>query len=98
MKRTPNLFVESSIMYSGYVRRAVREISPERVIMGTDTPTEVFEVQLKKIEMALEDPTERALVMGGNIARLLQLAAAAPDVPVTAAHRTPQPKRQAQAH
>ncbi len=96
MKRAPNLYIESSIMYSGYVQRAVREISPQRVIMGTDTPTEVFEFQLKKIEMAVEDPTERALVMGGNVARLLHLPAMVPDSPLPAARQMRQPARQTQ--
>jgi len=45
VKRNTNLYVESSLMYSQYVRRYVEEISPERVLMGTDTPTEVFEVR-----------------------------------------------------
>ncbi len=73
VKRNTNLYVESSIMYSGYVRRYVEEISPERVLMGTDSPVEVFEVEMKKIEMAVDDKTHRALVMGGNIARILEL-------------------------
>lgn len=73
VKRNPNLYVESSIMYSGYVRRYVEEVSPERVLMGTDSPVEVFEVEMKKIEMAVEDKGHRALVMGGNIARILGL-------------------------
>ncbi len=73
VRKTPNLFLESSLMYSGYVKRAVREISAKRVLMGTDTPTEVFEYEMKKVEVAVEEPTERALVTGGNVARLLRL-------------------------
>ncbi len=73
VKRNPNLYVESSIMYSGYVRRYVEEVSPERVLMGTDSPVEVFEVEMKKIEMAVDDKRHRALVMGGNLARILGL-------------------------
>ena len=41
--------------------------------MGTDTPTEVHEVEMRKIELAVPDPAKRALVMGGNIARILRL-------------------------
>jgi predicted TIM-barrel fold metal-dependent hydrolase len=73
VKRNHNLYVDSSLMYSYYVTRYVEEISPERVLMGTDTPTEVFEVEMKKIEMAVPDTEKRELVMGGNIARILNL-------------------------
>jgi hypothetical protein len=41
--------------------------------MGTDTPTEVHEVEMRKIEIAVPDLMKRALVMGGNIARILRL-------------------------
>jgi len=73
VKRHSNLYVESSLMYSGYIRRYVREISAERVMMGTDSPVDEFRVEMKKIEMAVDDQRERELVMGGNIARLLGL-------------------------
>ena len=73
VRRHPNLYVETSVMYSDYVSRYVEQISPERVLMGTDTPTEVHEVEMRKIEAAVPDPAKRALVMGGNIARILRL-------------------------
>jgi predicted TIM-barrel fold metal-dependent hydrolase len=60
-------------MYSDYVSRYVEQISPERVLMGTDTPTEAHEVEMRKIEVAIPDLAKRALVMGGNIARILRL-------------------------
>lgn len=93
MRKTPNLYVESSIMYSGYVKRAAREISPERVIMGTDTPAEVFEYELKKIEMALEDAAERALVMGENLARLLHIGPNGAKASRGTTERRSQPRR-----
>ncbi len=42
-KRNSNIYAESSVMYSQYVTRVVEEFSPERVLMSTDSPTEVFE-------------------------------------------------------
>ncbi len=72
-KGNRNLFVDTSVMYGSYVRRCVEEVSPERVLMGTDTPAETFEVEMKKMEMWLENKEHRALVMGGNIARILGL-------------------------
>lgn len=75
MRRNPNLYVETSVMYSDYVHRYVEQIAAERVLMGTDTPTEVHEVEMRKIEAAVPDPKKRALVMGGNLARILGIKA-----------------------
>jgi len=74
-KRQPNLYVDTSVMYGSFVRRYVDEVSPDRVIMGTDTPAEAFEVEMKKIETWIENKSHRALIMGGNIARILGLKA-----------------------
>ncbi len=63
-KRNSNIYAESSVMYSQYVTRVVEEFSPERVLMSTDSPTEVFETEAKKITMAVQDPEVRVLVMG----------------------------------
>ena len=68
-----NLYVDTSVMYGSYVKRWVEEVSPERVVMGTDSPAETFEVEMKKMEMWIENKEHRALVMGGNIARILGL-------------------------
>ena len=50
---------------------AVQEVSPERVIAGADSPVKVFEVEMKKIELAVDANPDRELVLGGNIARIL---------------------------
>jgi predicted TIM-barrel fold metal-dependent hydrolase len=71
LRKTPNLYVDTSVMYTGYVRRVAQEISPTRLLMGTDTPTEVFEYEMKKIETAIADRATRQLVMGENIAKLI---------------------------
>jgi predicted TIM-barrel fold metal-dependent hydrolase len=73
VRRHTNLYVETSVMYSDYVRRYVDTVSPERVLMGTDTPTEEHGVEIGKIMAAVPDPAKRALVMGGNIARILDI-------------------------
>ena len=72
-KRNSNIYVESSVMYSQYVTRVVEEFSPERVLMSTDSPTEVFETEARKITMAVQDPEVRVLVMGDNLVRLFKL-------------------------
>lgn len=73
-KQNENIWIESSIMYTDYVRKVIEEVSPLRMIMGTDAPAEVFETELVKIDMATSDPEIRALVKGHNIARLLGIA------------------------
>ena len=41
--------------------------------MGTDSPYWDFEVQLKKIEVAVPDEEDRKKIKGENIAKMLKL-------------------------
>ena len=72
-RRNQNLYIETSVVYSDYVRQYVELIGPERVIMGTDSPTGHHEVEIEKIRIAVPDAAKRALVMGGSIAGLIGL-------------------------
>ena len=53
--------------------QSVRELGAERVLMGTDSPYWDFEVQLKKIEVAVPDEEDRKKIKGENIAKMLKL-------------------------
>ncbi len=46
-------------------------MGPEKVVMGTEWPGHDFDLERMKIAKAIEDPADRALVEGGNMARLL---------------------------
>jgi uncharacterized protein len=71
--RHPNLYLETSLVDTTDIEDFMLKVGPERVVMGSDTPWARFEMEIKKIEMAIPDRRARAMVMGGNLLRLLKL-------------------------
>lgn len=72
-ERRPNILLGTALAFSEFVRVAVERVGAERVLMETDTPVQAFEAEIAKIEIAIADPGARRLVMGGNIARILNI-------------------------
>ena len=72
-ERRPNIMLGTALAFSEFVRMAVERVGAERVLMETDTPVQAFEAEIAKIEIAIADPGARRMVMGGNIARILNL-------------------------
>jgi len=71
--RQPNVLLGTALAFSGFVKEAVERVGATKVLMETDSPVQSFEAEIAKIESAVPDEAERALVMGGNIARILSL-------------------------
>lgn len=76
-QKFPNLYLDttSSTIDSGFVEAAINQVGAERVIFGTDMPLLDPYVQRAKIAAARIDDRAKALVMGGNILRLMGGAA-----------------------
>ena len=76
-QRFENLYLEtaSSTLDSGFVEKAVAGVGAQKIIFGTDTPLLDPYAQLTKIAETRITQEERALLMGGNIQRLMRLAA-----------------------
>jgi predicted TIM-barrel fold metal-dependent hydrolase len=72
-KRHPNLYLESSRAPIFEISVAVKELGPEKVIWGTDSPFVDYEWEFKKMVRATPDPEGYAKIVGGNLARLLRL-------------------------
>ena len=70
--RRPNILLGTALAFSEYIRLAVQRVGAERVVMETDTPAHAFEAEMAKIEIAVPDRAAREMVMGGNLARLLE--------------------------
>jgi predicted TIM-barrel fold metal-dependent hydrolase len=71
---TPNIFLETALVaMPGYIRMAVDKLGPERVIYGSDYPTGHPSSMMANIDAANLKPADKALVMGGNLARILQV-------------------------
>lgn len=71
-KRAPNLYLETTgVTAEAKIAKAVREIGPERVLYGSDLPFHSPAVEMQKVRSAEMPDAARALVLGGNAARLL---------------------------
>jgi predicted TIM-barrel fold metal-dependent hydrolase len=73
-----NLMLVGSAVRTGAILRAVERLGADRVCFGSDTPFELMHVELARYEAMLSGSTsteDRALIMGGNIARLFGIAA-----------------------
>src|SRR5579883_524450 len=71
--RRDNLFLETCAWSPGNLRSAVREVGPEKIVFGSGLPDGDQMVCLARAAVALPDEHERALVLGGNMQRLLAL-------------------------
>jgi predicted TIM-barrel fold metal-dependent hydrolase len=71
----PNIYLETALVgMPGYIRMAVDKLGPERVIYGSDYPTGHPSSMLANIDAANLKPADKALVLGGNLARVLRLS------------------------
>jgi len=69
-KRYENVYLETSCLPAGYVGMAIKEVGASKVMFGSDSPWNITETELAKIE-ALKLPDEdRSLVLGGTAARI----------------------------
>ncbi len=72
LARFPNVFTDTSgVRYFDLLVDAVRRAGAHKVLFGTDGPFLHPGVELAKISALELDPPSRALVVGGNITRLV---------------------------
>ncbi len=76
-QRFPNLYLEtaSSTIDTGFLETCVRELGPEKIIFGTDIPLLDPHFQLAKVRDTHVLPGALDKILGGNILRLMGLAA-----------------------
>lgn len=72
-KENPNLYLETSRAPIFEIQTAVRELGPEKVVWGTDSPFVDYEWEFKKMERSTDDRDGYAAIVGGNIERILKL-------------------------
>jgi predicted TIM-barrel fold metal-dependent hydrolase len=74
-ERQPHVYLETSATLLSDVRRAYARLGPTKILMGSEWPGSDFDLERMKIAKAIPDERDRALVEGGNMARLLRLSA-----------------------
>lgn len=72
-KNLPNLYLEASRVPVFELTQAVNELGAEKVIWGTDSPFVDYEWEYIKMKRVTDSKDALALIVGGNIARLLNL-------------------------
>lgn len=79
VKKYPNIYIETStsITSCGQIEMAVRELGPERVVFGSDSPMLDPSVQRAKITGADIPAEVQAKILGQNMARILKISATA---------------------
>lgn len=70
----PNLYLETARVPIFEVAHSVRELGPEKVVWGTDSPFVDYELEYEKMRRATDSADGRDLLCGGNLARLLGLS------------------------
>lgn len=71
---TPNIYLETAMVsMPGYIRLAVDKVGADRVIYGSDYPTGHPASMLEVIKAAKLGDEAESLVLGGNLARLLNI-------------------------
>lgn len=68
----PNIYLETSAMpYPEKIKEAVERVGASRVIFASDGPGCPPDLELRKVSIASLNPEDEALVLAGNIIRLL---------------------------
>lgn len=72
-ERHSHIYLETSATLLSDVRRAYARLGPTKIVMGSEWPGSDFDLERMKIAKAIADEKDRALVEGGNMARILGL-------------------------
>jgi len=77
VKKQPNIYIETSTSITSYgqIEMAVRELGPERVVFGSDSPMLDPAVQMAKITGGDIPAEAQAKILGQNMARILKISA-----------------------
>jgi predicted TIM-barrel fold metal-dependent hydrolase len=71
-RRFPNAYLETSaVVAQRFLEMAVKELGPEKILFGSDGPENDSRVELYKIRLLKLPSADEAMVLGGNIQRLL---------------------------
>jgi predicted TIM-barrel fold metal-dependent hydrolase len=72
-ERNPHIYLETSATLMSDVKRAYARLGASQILLGSEWPGSDFDLERMKIAKAVPDEADRALVEGGNMARLLGL-------------------------
>jgi predicted TIM-barrel fold metal-dependent hydrolase len=75
LRRWPNVSIETSGVYrQDFIEKAAQTFGAERILFGSNSPRMDARLEIERVRWASLPEGERALMLGGNAARLLDLA------------------------
>jgi predicted TIM-barrel fold metal-dependent hydrolase len=70
--RYPNVYLDTgACMFTRYLEQAIRELGPSRICYGSDEPEVDCRLEIFKIRMLQLPKEQEAMILGGNLQRLL---------------------------
>jgi uncharacterized protein len=82
LARYPNVFADTSgVRQYDYIVEAVKRAGPRKILFGSDGPWLHPGVEIQKVRLLGLPPEEEALILGGNVLRLLGEARIGSSVP-----------------
>jgi predicted TIM-barrel fold metal-dependent hydrolase len=70
--RYPNIYLDTgATVLTRYIEQAVRELGAAKIVFGSDEPEVDCRQELFKVKVLKLPPDQEALILGGNIQRLL---------------------------
>jgi len=70
-ERNPHIYLETSATLMSDVKRAYARLGAEKILLGSEWPGSDFDLERMKIAKAVPDEADRALIEGGNMARIM---------------------------
>jgi predicted TIM-barrel fold metal-dependent hydrolase len=78
LRRNPNLCIETSGVYrQDFILDVVRELGPERVLFGSNSPRMDTRLEVARVKRADVDEPARQLMLDGNARRVFRLDSSA---------------------
>jgi predicted TIM-barrel fold metal-dependent hydrolase len=75
LRQRPNVSIETSGVYrQDFIEEAAQAFGPERILFGSNGPRMDARLELERVRWANLPDQAKALMLGGNAARLLKLS------------------------
>ncbi|MCS7252801.1 MAG: amidohydrolase family protein [Armatimonadota bacterium] len=72
LSRYPNIYADTSgVRFFDYIREAVEQAGPKKLLFGSDGPLLHPGIELHKVKLLNLPPEDEALILGGNAHRLI---------------------------
>lgn len=72
-KRNKNIYLCTSWALLDDIKKAIKEVGAEQILLGSDSPASDYSLEIMKVKLATSHKRDQELILGRNIAKLLNL-------------------------